>query len=273
MRVKEPGSLGDGGGGVAGGAGDPADWNMRVNAPGSLDDGDCGAGTAGAAGAAPAVEDWKSCVNSPAPAVFCGAGAAGGLDGAGAAPESALNICVKLLGASEGCGGAGEAAGAGSAGAEAGFSMETWRKMLATPASGAPGDLKVCSILVNSPAAEEARTTGGVAGAGGGADTGAGVVGAAPGAGGPRRDARRSSSLFCATGWPILPKAPVMLSGSDEPDAFSPGTPGAPKGVLDSLIEADTPEIRLPVWKPRVHRRLLDSKESAAQDGHTLQLF
>lgn len=132
--------------------------------------------------------------------------------------------------------------------------METWRKMLATPASGVPGDLKVCSIRVNSPAAEEARTTGGVAGAdgAGGAAAAAGAVGAvtggtgAAGAGGPRRDARRSSSVFCATGWPILPKAPVMLSGSEEPGAFSPGTPGASKGVLDSLIEADTPEIRLP---------------------------
>jgi len=63
-----------------------------------------------------------------------------------------------------------------------------------------------------------------------------------------------------------------MLCGSDEPEVSSPGTAGAPKGVLDSLIEADSPEIRLPLSKPRVHRRLLDSKESAAYDAHTLKL-
>jgi len=80
--------------------------------------------------------------------------------------------------------------------------------MLATPASDALGDLKVCNILVNSPAAEEPRTTSGVAGADWAAGTGgvSGAVGAeadeagAAEGGGPRSDARRSSSVFCATG-------------------------------------------------------------------------
>lgn len=211
MLVNAPGSLDDGVCGAGGGAAPaaPVDWNMRVNAPGSLDDGDCGA-AAGAAGAA-AAEDWKSCVNSPGPVDLCGVGTAG-VEGAGAGafPESALNICVKLLGASEGCAACGpdEAAGAGSGGADAGFSIETWRKMLATPASDALGDLKVWSIRVNSPAPEEARTTGGVAGADGAADAGgtSGALGEEAGgagadeAGGPRSDARRSSSVFCATG-------------------------------------------------------------------------
>lgn len=81
--------------------------------------------------------DRKSRVNSPGSpgAAFCG-GAAGGAIGAGAAEtgavsESALNICVKLLGASADCvAGAGCAAGAAGcdaiSGAPAeGFSIDT----------------------------------------------------------------------------------------------------------------------------------------------------
>jgi hypothetical protein len=106
--------------------------------------------------------------------------------------------------------------------------------MLATPAAGVPGVLKVWSMRVNSPGAEEARTTAG-AGCGvvrGGADE-AEAAGAGAAGGGPRSEARRSSSDFCATGWLTLPKAPVILSGSAEAGAFSPG---APEGVLESFI-------------------------------------
>lgn len=164
MRVKEPGSLEDGGCGAGGAdccggraAGVPADWNVRVKAPGSLEDIGCGAGgAAGAAGAGAGAgvrgaEELKRRVNSPGSADFCGAGAAVGSGegdedaGTGEVPESALNICVKLLGASEDCGvsGSGAAERAGSGAEDAGFSMETWRKMFATPALGEPGDLTV----------------------------------------------------------------------------------------------------------------------------------
>jgi hypothetical protein len=122
--------------------------------------------------------------------------------------------------------------------------METWRKMFAIPALGVPGVLKVCNILVNSPAPDDDRTTAGAAGAGGAA---AGADGAAS-ADGCSRDASRSSSEALAAASFTLPKAEVMLSGWADSDDLSPGTPGAPKGVLDSLIKPWTPEIRLSVW-------------------------
>lgn len=116
--------------------------------------------------------------------------------------------------------------------------------MFATPALGVPGVFRVCSIRVNSPAPDEERTTGGAGAGAAGADAEGEGEGAAEG--GPRRDASRSSSLFCATGWPTLPKAPVMLSGSPEPGPFSPGAPDPPKGVFDSLIMPLPPQFACP---------------------------
>jgi hypothetical protein len=232
--------------------------NIRVKDPGSLEGGACGGGAAGGAGLAAGMPDpdWNIRVNSPGSLEAFGAGAGGAAAGAGdggacAVPESALNICVKLLGASDDCvagwlGPGGGAACAGSGEADAGFSMETWRKMFASPplgvgvgvgvdAPGVPGVLKVCNILVNSPGAEEARATGGAGAGGVGADAaGAGGAGSEDGR---SRDASRSSSETRLGVSFTLPKAAVMLSGSEEPDGFSPGTPGAPKGVLDSLIK------------------------------------
>jgi len=179
-------------------------------------------------------------VNSPGPpgADFCGAGsgAGGGDEGACGVPESALNICVKLLGGSEECaeGWIGSEAAGGSAFSgvgDAGFSMETWRKMPAIPALGVPGVLKVCNILVNSPGAEEVRATGGVG------DGDAEGAGEAVSADGRRSDASRSSSDGFAGVSFTLPKAAVMPSDSPEPDEVCPGESGAPKGVLDSLIK------------------------------------
>jgi hypothetical protein len=120
--VNAPGSLG-GACGVAGevgavaGAPAEADRKSFVNSPGWFEDGGAGAGglaCASGSGADPAPEeDWNVRVNSPgslAPgaleAGFCcaepGAGAEIGEADAGDASASALNICVKLLGGSDG---------------------------------------------------------------------------------------------------------------------------------------------------------------------------
>jgi hypothetical protein len=214
--VAAPGSLEDGacaageataGSGAAPEGTDDEDSKIRVNSPGSPDA--FGAAEGGATGEVDAAagatdeEDWKSRVNSPGSPEpdFCGVeaetDAGAGDDGVCGVPLRALNICVKLLGDSESCSDAcagTEAAGVGalSAGADAGFSMETWRKTFAIPALGLPGVLMVCSILVNSPGADEARTAGAFAGEGVGA--GAAGAAAAGSADGRSRDASSSSS-------------------------------------------------------------------------------